>query len=514
MQQLSITTLFLFLLLLLAGCDDEQVLPNLDEAEGPSELTLNFAIAADNSGMVTIQPGGRGVTGFRVNFGDGTEEVAELTPGETVNHVYPQGTYTVTLEGLGINGQSVAYTQELSVDFVPPENLLVTVTGTPGNPLSVDVTATADLENDFAVYFGEDDEADPVIFTEGETVSYQYAEVGTYTIRVVARNGGSDVIEVTETVTISNPLLLPITFEQTSLNYAFTSFGGATSEVIDNPDPSGVNTSARVGRSNKQAGSETFAGSFLTLGEPIDFMGLTQMKVKVWSPRADIPVLLKLENLTEGSIFIEATLNNTVANQWEELTFDLSAGDLTADYQKVVIFFDFGAAGLDENFYFDDFELTDGIPELTLPLGFEEGPEYVFTSFGRSSMQVVDNPDTDGNDSDRVAAFTKDAGSETFAGAFIDLDEPIDFASSTTIRMRVWSPIAGAPILLKIEDISNSDNFLEVIVPTTVANSWEELTFDFSAINQSNDYARLVFFGNFGAAGTGEVYYFDDVRLD
>ena len=76
--------------------------------------------------------------------------------------------------------------------------------------------------------------------------------------------------------------------------------------------------------------------------------------MKTWSPKAGIQVLLKVENKSDPNIFLEVAATNTLANEWETLSFDFNALDATQDYGRVVIFFDFGNAGDDSDFYFDD----------------------------------------------------------------------------------------------------------------------------------------------------------------
>ena len=153
-------------------------------------------------------------------------------------------------------------------------------------------------------------------------------------------------------------LELPVGFESTELEYTFENFGNAVSSVVANPDQSGENTSATVAQMEKTNGSETWAGSFLTLGNPIDFSQGSIMQVKVWSPKAGIPVRLKLENLTDGNIFLELDATTTTSNAWETLSWDFSSGDLTQEYSKVVLFFDFDTAGDGSFYYFDDIEQT------------------------------------------------------------------------------------------------------------------------------------------------------------
>jgi len=506
---------FFALLLLLAAvsCTEDEELPQISDAPAPSNISALFTIASDNSGLVTIQPNGQGVTAYTVFFGDGSDEFAELSPGETVQHVYPEGNYTVVIEAMAINGKVTEFTQDLTVSFIAPQNLDVQIVPVAGDPFSIDVSATAELETFFEVTFGETEDEEPVSFMEGETVRHTYTSTGDYEVQVTARSGGSASASITDTITISNPLLLPIDFESTMQNYAFVNFGGAESSVVENPDMSAGNMSTRVGRLNKSDGSEVWAGSFLELGEPVDFSQNQLIGIKTWSPEAGITVRLKLENATDSEVFVELDQTTTVANEWEELLFDFSGMDLSAEYSKVVLFFDFGNNGTGANYYFDDIRVTDGQPELTLPVDFEN-LDVSFTGFGNAEAEIIDNPDASGiNTSSRVGQFVKADGAETWGGVFFDLDSPIDFVAGEKIQMKVWSPVVGANVLLKLENLADSDTFVELQVPTTVASEWEVLEFDFTGVDASNDYQRVVLFFDFGNNGTGNPYYFDDLEL-
>jgi len=489
------------------------MVPNLGDVAAPSNISALFTIASDNSGLVTIRPNGQGVTMYTVSFGDGSGDSEDLRPGEEVSHVYDEGTYDVIIDAMSVNGEVTTTTQELMVSFKAPENLMVDIVPVPGDPFSIDVSASADLETFFEVDFGDSTEVQA--FMEGEVVRNTYPEIGDYVVTVTARSGGAATTAFTDTVTISNPLLLPLDFEDTNRSYEFANFGGAATEVIENPDMSDGNPSSRVAKLNKIAGSEVWAGSSIELGEPIDFTELQAMRVRTWAPEAGINVLLKLENAADPNVFVELQVQNTVANEWEELVFDFSNADLSQEYQRVVLFFDFGNAGTDADYYFDDVALTSAGPILELPLDFESNElEYAFAGFGRTDAGVIPNPDPSGiNTSANVVEIVKSEGSETWGGASILLDEPIDFTGMERVRMDVWSPKVGANVLLKFEKAGDPDTFVELAVPTTVANQWETLEFDFSGVNSANDYQIMVIFPDFGTAGNGEPYYFDNARL-
>lgn len=137
-------------------------------------------------------------------------------------------------------------------------------------------------------------------------------------------------------------------------------FDGGAVTVINNPQSSGINTSATVGQMVKNAG-QPWGGSWIALKEPIDFSAGKTFKMKVFSPRVDAKVLLKVENMSVGTINYEQEVSTTVANEWEELRFDYSGIDTTQSYQKIVLIFDMGTMGdgsADFTFLFDDIELV------------------------------------------------------------------------------------------------------------------------------------------------------------
>ena len=321
------------------------------------------------------------------------------------------------------------------------------------------------------------------------------------------------------------PVGMPLYFESPIINYAWGGFGGANPSIIDNPDMSGINTSSKVLQLEKTAGSEVWAGAALALDEPMDFSEGSVVAMKVWSPRAGIPVLFKMEKTGDPNTSAEVSVNTTVANEWEWLYFDMSTStvgtfDPTIDYGVVVVFADFGTNGQGENFYFDDMLIPSQTQyPLVLPLSFESViQQYPWAGFGNANPSIVDNPDPNGeNTSTRVLQLEKTAGAETWAGASLALANPIDFSSGSTISIKVWSPRAGTPILFKMEDGADNTISAEVLATTTAAGAWETLTFDMSTstvgtFDPANNYSVVVVFADFGNPGQGENFYFDDIQ--
>ncbi len=131
----------------------------------------------------------------------------------------------------------------------------------------------------------------------------------------------------------------------------------AQMSVVDNPEPSGINTSAKVGQFITSAC--TYEGAYCTAKfKPIDFTEKAIFKIKVLAPSDGLVFLFKLENYDDNQIFYEVNATTTTYNEWEELSFDFS-GAPSDTYQRIVVLPDFGAETQDY-WYFDDIRLTDG----------------------------------------------------------------------------------------------------------------------------------------------------------
>ncbi len=520
-----IKNIFFLLLstLVLAGCEKEQFddISFVDSITTPAKLAAMYNITQDNSGNVTIIPNGEGLAYTLVYFGDATASPANVQAGGNTTHKYAEGTYSVKLRGVGIDGKTVEVTQPLTVSFKKPENVEMTATIDASNKFQVNVTAKADFETFFNVYFGDVANEVPQSLLEGETLNHIYAATGNYTVRVVALSGGAATTEVTKVVTIINPVLLPVTFEDATQPYPFINFDGGTSSVVDNPYKTGINTTNRTGKMVKNAG-QPWGGSVLALGAPIDFSANKIFRMKVYSPRVGAKVLFKVENPTDGTIFFEQEVATTLANSWEDMVFNFSAINTANVYQNIVLIFDLGTQGdgsANFTWHFDDIRLTNTLPNnaVELPLTFESSTiPYTFTNFDGGVATVINNPHVTGlNTSARTGQMVKNAG-QPWGGSFITLDAPINFSINKTFRMKVYSPRVGAKVLLKVENKNNTTQFFEKEVSTTVANAWEDLTFDYSAINTANPYHNIVLIFDLGTPGNGSANFtwlFDDIRL-
>ena len=320
----------------------------------------------------------------------------------------------------------------------------------------------------------------------------------------------------------------PLDFESTTITYPLTNFDGGVATKIANPQISGINMSANVIRLVKGSGA-VWAGSKITMAAPIDLTTKRLFKLKVFSPKAGIKLLLKFEG--GGVVFQKESAPISIANVWEELTFDLSGDAVNNLNNQIVFMFDYGKQGdgsTNSTYLFDDLTLSVGpgpILDLpSLPLNFESTTlSYPFLDFGGGTTKIVPNPFPDAvNSSPTVVQMIKKPG-ETYGGSVIQMAGPIDFSSTTKIvKLKVWSPVAGKKLLLKFEgsptDFDNGAFETDLIIPK--ANEWVELTFDYNSPTLfppvNNNDTKIVFFFDFGIQGDGgpnSTYYFDDVAF-
>jgi len=332
----------------------------------------------------------------------------------------------------------------------------------------------------------------------------------------------------------SGEIQFPITFNDTELDYELVDFGGNVSEIVTDP----TDEENRVVQSTKTDGAETWAGTTVAdetgFATPIPFEpGSTTISVRVWSPTADIPIRLKVEDVNDPTVSVETEAMTSTAEEWETLVFDFTnqaegteAIDFDASYTKASMFFNFDTEGEGLTYYWDNIVFGENgdvtppeVVTVSLPITFEEDDidwNNAFVEFDGGSATVIDNPDqTELNPSLRVAQMVKGAG-QPWGGSYLNLTGPLE-TDEGPISMMVWAPRENTTVLFKIENSDDPDLFYEVEHTIPASGEWTELSIDLSGADGGVDYDRLVLIFDLGTEGDGSAdftWFVDNIELE
>ncbi|MEO7976324.1 hypothetical protein [Flavobacterium sp.] len=520
----------LFVLTMLIACSNDNLDVDLDGAPVPTNISALTTVTQDNTGKVTFLPKGEGVTQYKINFGDGTPESAYIGSGETIVHTYKEGTYKSKITAMGINGKTTEVDHDVVVSFKAPENLKVVITNDLSVSKKVTITAKADFALFYDVYFGETGKPDPVSANNGESVSYTYKDAGVYTIKVVAKSAAVKTTEYTAEVTailVLNPTASAPIPPNRQVDDVISIYGSKYTNVAgtDFYPNWGQSTTLTefdlAGDKMLNYNNLNYQGIALADGITIDVTGMEYFHMDIWT--ADLEKIETfLISKTNGEKPVAKSLT---ANGWTSIEIPISA--FTSQNLTVADIFQLKLVGTPagKNVYIDNIYFYKAASEsIKLPLDFESALlTYTWGGFGNVDASVIANPNKTGiNVSEKVLKLDKKSGAETWGGASLNLENTLDYTKGTTVKINVWSPKAGADILYKMElstspkdGNGNPTVAIEVHANTTVANAWQTLTFDLttaSGFSTNIKYDRVILFPDFGLAGSGSVYYFDDIK--
>jgi uncharacterized surface protein with fasciclin (FAS1) repeats len=186
-----------------------------------------------------------------------------------------------------------------------------------------------------------------------------------------ADNGVVHVIDAVLLPTVDKAAF-PIDFETMTdaVWEVFANGAGAEDDfmVIANPDKAGINTSDNVLKFKVNNGADPWAGAFSDSYAPVEFTENSHIvTMMVWKSVIS-PVAFKVEASTNGGPVTEVKVSNTLTNQWEKLTFDLSAL-VGYSYNRIVIFPDFpNTRTSGTTVYIDNIEKVTALPETVVDI--------------------------------------------------------------------------------------------------------------------------------------------------
>jgi hypothetical protein len=131
----------------------------------------------------------------------------------------------------------------------------------------------------------------------------------------------------------------------------------------------------------------------------------------------------------------------------------------------------------------------------------------------QSSFQVVPNPDPSGvNPSAYVVKFVRDKDGVMWDGFYATLANSVDLSVNKYVHVKVWKPRVS-PVMFKLEGAVNTE--IAPTNPQSLVNEWEDLVFDFSALEGL--YSKIVFTPDrleSIALTDDAIIYFDDFLIN
>ena len=335
MKKIKTRITYLFMLILAVACTDNlRDLSFVENVAAPANVSASFTILQDNTGTVSIAPSAEGAVNFDIYFGDATVDPVNINQGSTVEHIYGENTFTVKVVAFNMNGDATEVSEELVVSFQAPQNLVVTLENDVAISKQVNIKATADFAAMYEFYSGEDGVTQPVISGNiGNSVSYQYAEPGTYTVKVVAKGGAIETTEYTVDFEVT-AILAPIesAAKPPTRNDAdvVSVFSGEYTDIADSDFYPNWGQSTQFtafdlnGDAMLQYSDLNYQG--INLGAAIDASSLETLHIDIWTSDATSIDIFPLPNGVQPADekFVTKTL---IADQWN--SFDIPMSEFT-----------------------------------------------------------------------------------------------------------------------------------------------------------------------------------------
>ncbi len=302
------------------------------------------------------------------------------------------------------------------------------------------------------------------------------------------------------TITLLHAQVVYEDFEDGIGTLAWSGLNGVFNGAVANPAPDAVNSSAFVGQYTNDINFD-FCFGVGPLGSPPDLSKFNLIKMKVWSPVAPTQVLFKFEG---GGNAVEMYRDITVANQWVEYSFDMSAGAPYMALDKILVSFEPFSFNTD-TFYFDDIVAYEAVQEYET---FENGNNLPWQALDGEFNGPVANPDSNSvNGSDFVGQYIK-KDSTPYSLLLADTGTPFDLSILNQFHLNVYSQVPSQ-VLLKLEGPGGS---IEKTKNIGLVNAWQDYTFDFSDAADNMGLTKVILFFDPGVSLSKDTYYFDNLK--
>jgi hypothetical protein len=489
----KIKTIFkaFLILIFVSACTENENLDFLDNIAAPTNVLANFNITQDNTGLVTITPTAEGAVSFNILFGDATADPVKIEQGSQAIHTYAEGTYDVTTVAYNATGKTTEIIQPLVVSFQAPQNLVVTAENDIAVSKQVNVMATAEFASMYEFYSGEAAVTQPAATVNiGDVLNYQYAEPGTYDIKVIAKGGAIETSEYTATFVVT-AILAPINSAVPPQSRDAIDVVSIFSDVYT--DVAGSDFYPNWGQSTQysvfdlngdaiiQYSNLNYQG--IQIGTTQDLETMEFLHLNVWTTdAADIETFLI--SSSSGEKAIKTTLSS---NNWTSITIPMSAftdqGLAVSDIHQLK-FVGSGTVFID-NIYFYKSPTPTGTP---IVFDDFEGNGNISTWAGDNCGMdnTFENPFKDAlNNSDTVLEYN-DIGGQ-YANVRFDKNSNFDLTGGNSVfKLKIYVPsssLSGSQtnqISLKLQDAdANPWERQSEIIKVISLDTWQEVTFDF-----------------------------------
>ncbi|MDB4192344.1 carbohydrate binding domain-containing protein [Flavobacteriaceae bacterium] len=375
------------IILVIISCTDNRDLGFLEEVVLPSNISALFDITQDNSGLVTITPSGEGASTFEIGLGDSSESV-RITSGESIENIYTEGSYDVSITAFNIVGDSTQVNQQLVVSFQAPQNLEVVIENDASTSKQVNISASADFATSYEFYSGETGIDQPVATANiGDGISYDYETPGIYSVKIVAKGGAIETTEYTEDFEVTE-IVFPLSSAPTPPNRNDVDVVSVFSDVYTDETLNELPTTwsstnfeeANINSDNIwKLTSLDFLGIVTNYDAGIDLSEMEKMHIDYWVPEGTTNELfVKIVNTVDGGEDIES-LGATTGGSWQSIELDITAfdgGDLANKEKITQILIDSDGetpVAYIDNFYFYRESTTSSFDDGLLTNGDFEG---------------------------------------------------------------------------------------------------------------------------------------------
>lgn len=337
--------------------------------------------------------------------------------------------------------------------------------------------------------------------------------------------------------TVANAASAPYTqnFDDMATYTGIDFDGNTTTLVTDQPAGAGFTSGKAIKMDNQGA---PWAGTKFELPGNSSFISTANATgtISIYSPDAeDRCFLAKLEG---PGVAMERTVRVGTAG-WQTISVDYSANyDATKNYNVLALMPNIAGIGCGTwggekaltTWYVDNISYPGArdaaesnivvvprtAPSLLVNFESNDSSGYSLTNFGGNSSAVVTDAPAGGSVGSVSALKVTTAAPGWSGTTFISKTIKASLISTgkMAVTANIYSPVAGAIIMMKIESIEHPSQIVEVRNTSVVG--WKKYTFDFTVGGNVSalDYPKASIFFDFDGAKTSNPWYIDDIAFN